>query len=94
MFYTHKRSMILLENKGIKVQRIEAVRITKPNGEFYNMVHVVYRVKNGGRCSTFISCKDYLARATEKRKEEAEKYTAYQEKHNPRGACHLCKVFR
>jgi len=75
--------MILLENKGIKVQRIEAVRITKPNGEFYNMVHVVYRVKNGGRCSTFISCKDYLARATEKRKEEAEKYTAYQEKHNP-----------
>lgn len=83
LFYTHRRSMILLEAKGVRVRRIEKVGIVKPNGEFFNCVHVVYIVKNGGRCSTFISCRDYLARATEKRKEEAEKYTAYQEKHNP-----------
>ncbi len=79
MFYTHKRSAMLLESKGIKVQRIERVGIAKPDGSFYNCVHVIYIVKNGGRCSTFITCKDYLARAIEKRKQEAENYTA-----NPR----------
>ncbi len=83
LFYTHKRTQILLEAKGVKVKNIEKVSITKPNGEFYNMVHVVYRVKNGGRCSTFISCREYLARATEKRKEEAEKYVARQNFDSP-----------
>jgi len=55
MFYTHRRTQILLEAKGIKVKSIEKVSINKPNGEFYNCVHVIYIVKNGGRCSTFIS---------------------------------------
>ena len=83
MFYTHKRTQILLEAKGIRVKSIESVRINKPSGEFYNCVHVVYRVANGGRCSTFISCKEYLARATQKRKQEAENYKAYQENDSP-----------
>lgn len=44
---------------------------------------MVYRVANGGRCSTFISCKEYLSRATEKRKEEADKYVARQDFESP-----------
>jgi hypothetical protein len=83
MFYTHKRTQILLEAKGIRVKNIEKVSINKPNGEFYCAVHVVYRVANGGRCSTFISCREYLQRATEKRKQEAENYKAYQDNDSP-----------
>ena len=83
MFYTHKRTQILLEAKGIKVKSIEKVSINKPSGEFYCAVHVVYRVANGGRCSTFLSCKDFLARAIEKRKQEAQNYKAYQENDSP-----------
>ena len=72
---------------GIKVGRIEKISITanstdKVTGEittkFLNCVHVVYISASGKRCSQFISCRAYLARATEKRKEEAQNYQAYQ----------------
>ena len=82
MFYTHKRTQMLLEAKGIRVKNIEKVSISKPSGAFYNCVHVIYTTV-AGRCSTFISCKEYLARATEKRKAEAENYKAYQDSNSP-----------
>ncbi len=97
MFYTAKRTQIVLEQgwtnaqgvkiAGIKVKSIEKISITanttdKISGEittkFLNCVHVVYRSASGKRCSQFISCRAYLARATEKRKEESLKYQAYQ----------------
>ncbi len=83
LFYTHRRAEILLSAKGIKVKNIEKVSINKPSGEFYCAVHVIYTVKNGGRCSTFISCKEFLARAAEKRKQESENYVARQDFHAP-----------
>lgn len=83
MLYTHNRTKQLLEAKGIKVQRIEKVNITKPNGEFYNCVHVVYTVINGGRCSTFISCREYLTLATQGRRERAKDYKSYQDSRCP-----------
>ncbi len=83
LFYTHRRTEILLKAQGVRVKNIEKVSITKPSGAFYNCVHVIYRVANGARCSTFISCKEYLARATEKRKEEATNYQAFQDNGNP-----------
>ncbi len=73
--------------EGVKVGRIEKISITckttdKVTGEittkFLNCVHVTYISASGKRCSQFISCRAYLARATEKRKEEALKYQAYQ----------------
>ena len=82
MFYTHKRTQMLLEAKGIKIMRIEKVSINKPSGKFYCAVHIVYTTA-AGRCSTFISCKEYLARATTKRKEEATNYQAFQDNGNP-----------
>ena len=54
MFYTHKRTQMLLEAKGIRVKNIEKVSISKPSGAFYNCVHVIYTTV-AGRCSTFIS---------------------------------------
>ena len=97
MFYTSKRTQLVLEQgwtnaqgvkvAGIKVRRIEKISITcnstdKVTGEittkFLNCVHVTYISASGKRCSQFISCRAYLARATEKRKEEALKYQAYQ----------------
>jgi hypothetical protein len=64
--------------EGVKVKSIEKVSITKPNGEYLNCVHVVYISGSGKRCSQFISCRAYLQRATEKRKQESENYKAYQ----------------
>lgn len=97
LFYTHKRTQMLLESgwvnaqgvkvEGVKVKSVEKVSITcnstdKVTGEittkFLNCVHVVYRSASGKRCSQFISCRAYLARATEKRREESLKYQAYQ----------------
>ena len=97
MFYTSKRTQIVLEQgwtnaqgvkvAGIKVGRIEKISITcnstdKVTGEvttkFLNCVHVTYISASGKRCSQFISCRAYLARATQKRREEAQNYTAYQ----------------
>lgn len=72
---------------GVKVKSIEKVSITANHtnpatGEittqFLNCVHVVYISASGKRCSQFVSCRAYLARATEKRREESEKYKAYQ----------------
>ncbi len=78
LFYTHRRAEILLSAKSINVKSIERISITKPSGEFLNCVLVIYRVKNGGRCCQFVSCKEFLARATEKRKQESENYVARQ----------------
>ena len=83
LFYTHARSKALLEAKGIKVKRIEGVAITKPDGSFYNCVHVVYSVKNGARCSTFISCREYLNAAMQNRRVKAREYKAQQGIANP-----------
>ncbi len=82
LFYTHNRTKQILQGKGIKVKRIERVAIAKPNGEFYNAVHVVYIVSNGQRCSTFISCKEYLAQAMQGRRERATEYVAVQHPNN------------
>lgn len=89
MFYTFKRTQMLLESgwtnadgvivSGVKVRKIERVTIVKPNGKFYNCVHVVYISALGHRCSQFISCRAYLQRATQKRKEESQNYKAYQD---------------
>lgn len=81
-FYTHNRTKALLEAKGIKVKSVERVAIAKPNGEFYCAVHVVY-LTSAGRCSTFISCREYLAHAVQGRKERAREYTATQGIANP-----------
>lgn len=78
LFYTHKRSQQILENKGVKVRKIERVSITKPGGEFLCCVRVTYIVSNGSRCSTFFSCREYLAHATQARKARAMEYTAQQ----------------
>lgn len=83
MFYTHNRTKALLGAKGIKVKSVEKVSITKPSGEFLNCVHVVYTVINGRRCSTFISCREYLAHATQGRKARAMEYSAQQGIANP-----------
>lgn len=79
-FYTHSRTREILEGKGIKVRKIEKVSIHKPSGEFYRCVQVVYTVVNGQRCSTFVSCKDYLSKAYGDRKERSKEYTAYQDR--------------
>ena len=87
LFYTHKRTMMLLESgwvnaqgvkvEGVKVKNVEKVSITcnstdKVTGEittkYLNCVHVTYISATGKRCSQFISCRAYLAWATEKRK--------------------------
>ncbi len=82
-FYTHKRTQALLEAKGIKVKSIEKVSITKPSGESYNSVHVIYIVSSGSRCSTFISCKEYLNQAMQNRRVKAMDYKAQQGIANP-----------
>lgn len=82
-FYTHSRTKQILEAKGVKVKKIEKVAIHKPSGEYYKCVHVVYVVANGSRCSTFVSCKDYLAKAYGERKERSKEYTAHQDFANP-----------
>lgn len=93
MFYTHKRTQMLLESgwtnaqgvkvEGIKVKSVEKVSITKPDGTFYNCVHVIYVSGSGKRCSQFISCRAYLQRATEKRREESANYQAFQDSGEP-----------
>lgn len=103
MFYTSKRTQIILESgwtnakgvkvEGIKVRNIEKISTTcnstnKVTGEittkFLNCVHVTYISASGKRCSQFISCRAYLARATQKRREEAENYQAYQSSSTPK----------
>ena len=73
--------------EGVKIKKIEKISITcnsinKQTGEiaqkFLNCVHVTYISASGKRCSQFVSCRAYLTRATNKRKEEAENYKAYQ----------------
>jgi len=83
MFYTHNRTKQILTAKGIKVKSVEKVSITKPNGEFYNSVHIVYVVSSGSRCSTFISCKKYLNQAMQNRRVKARDYKAQQGIANP-----------
>lgn len=82
-FYTHKRTRHILEQKGIRVQKIEKVRITNRNGEYLRCVQVTYIGASGRRCSTFISCRDYLAEAMAGRKERAKDYTASQNSRHP-----------
>lgn len=82
MFYTHSRTKQLLQNKGIKIKSIARVSITKPKGGFYCAVHVIY-ITSAGRCSTFISCREYLAHATQGRRERARDYKAQQHFSNP-----------
>ncbi len=81
-FYTHNRTRHILEQKGIRVQKIEKVRITNRNGEYLRCVQVTYIVASG-RCSTFISCRDYLAEAMNGRRERAKGYTASQNSNRP-----------
>lgn len=76
IFYTHKRTEILLAAKGIKA-KVMKVAIARPNGKFYNCVHVIYETKFG-ICSMFISCKEYLQRAIANRKEKASEYVVTQ----------------
>lgn len=83
MFYTRKRTQVLLEAKGIKVKSIEKISITKPSGEFYTSVHIVYIVSNGQRCSTFISCREYLNQAMQNRRVKARDYKTQQGITNP-----------
>lgn len=83
MFYTRKRTEQLLQAKGIKVKSVEKISITKTDGSFYNCVHVVYIVSNGARCSTFISCREYLNAAMQNRRVKARDYKAVQGIANP-----------
>lgn len=76
IFYTHKRTEILLAAKGIKA-KVMKVAIVRPSGKFYNCVHVVYRTVNG-ICSMFISCKEYLQRAIANRQQSASEYVVTQ----------------
>lgn len=75
-FYTHKRTELILQGKGVKVRKVLSVSITKPSGSFLNCVHVVYVVESGAKCSCFLSVKDYLQRSMNKRKEAAKEYRA------------------
>ena len=82
-FYTRNRTKQLLEAKGIKVKSVERVAIAKPDGTFYNCVHVVYIVSSGVRCSTFIGCREYLNVAMQSRREKSRDYQATQGIANP-----------
>lgn len=82
LFYTHRRTEQILQAKGVKVRKIERVSINRPSGEFYNCVQVVYSTA-AGRCSTFISCREYLTLATQGRRERARDYKAYQDTKRP-----------
>lgn len=93
-FYTHSRTKEILEAKGVKVKKVEKVSIHKPSGEFYRCVHVVYVVVNGQRCSTFISCKDYLASAIAGRKERSKEYIAHQNRERPSNFTVLSKTIQ
>ena len=72
VFYTHKRTEVLLAAKGIKAKVLK-VSVTRPSGKFYACVHVIYRTAHGV-CSMFISCKEYLQRAIANRKQAATEY--------------------
>ena len=76
IFYTHKRTEIILAGKGIKA-RVTKINIVRPSGKFYNCVHVIYQTKFG-ICSMFISCREYLQRAIANRKEKASEYVVTQ----------------
>lgn len=93
-FYTHNRTREILQGKGIKVKKIEKVSINKPSGEYLNCVHVVYVVENGTRCSMFVSCKEYLAKAYGERKERSKDYTAQQGISNPSNWTVVAKVIQ
>lgn len=82
MFYTFKRSEMLLTAKGIKVTKVEKVSITKPSGRFYNCVHIIYHT-SAGRCSTFVGCREYLNQAMQNRRVKAQEYKAVQGIANP-----------
>ena len=82
-FYTRNRTRQILEQKGIRVQKIEAIRIANRNGEYLRCVQVTYIVASGRRCSTFLSCKEYLAEAMAGRRERAKDYTASQNSNRP-----------
>lgn len=72
VFYTHKRTEVLLAAKGIKAKVLK-VTVTRPSGKHYNCVAVVYKTAFG-ICSMFISCKEYLQRAIANRKQAATEY--------------------
>lgn len=96
VFYTHKRTELILQGKGIKVRKVLSVSIVKPNGKFLCCVHVVYIVESGAKCSCFLSVKDYLKRSINKRKEAAKEYTAVpvlgSNKFNVYGGQEVCEV--
>lgn len=83
LFYTHRRAEQILQVKGIKIKRIERISINRPSGEFLNCVQITYIVSSGRRCSTFISCKDFLALATQGRRERSKDYKSYQDSKHP-----------
>lgn len=64
------------------MKSVEKVSITKPDGSAYNCVQIVYSTA-AGRCSTFISCREYLGHAMQARKARAMEYTAQQGIANP-----------
>lgn len=72
IFYTHKRAELLLAAKGIKA-KVMKITIVRPSGKFYNCVQVIYKVA-GSVCSTFLSCKEFLKRAIENRKDAGNDY--------------------
>lgn len=72
VFYTHKRAQLLLAAKGIKA-KVMRITIVRPSGKLYNCVQVVYSVA-GSICSTFLSCKEFLKRAIENRKDASNDY--------------------
>lgn len=82
MLYTKRRTEEILRAKHIKVICIESIKIKNKKGTFLCCVQTTYRTTSG-RCSTFLSCWDYLKIFILDRKLRSRHYLATPDKHNP-----------
>lgn len=82
LLYTKSRTEEILKAKSIKVIRVESVKIKNKKGEFLCCVQSTYHTTRG-RCSTFISCWDYLKSFVFDRKLRSRYYIAISDKLSP-----------
>lgn len=82
LLYTNSRTEEILKVKGVKVVSIENIRIKNIKGNFLCCIQTTYRTIKG-RCSTFLSCWDYLKHFVLDRKLRSRHYIAIQNQQNP-----------
>ena len=89
-FYTFSRALKVLTGKGIKALKVLAINIARPSGEQLCCVHVVYETVNG-KCSLFVSVREFLKDAIAGRKERSAEYSVEPQAAAP-GKFHVSKI--